>query len=106
MSRRWHHLACLALFALGILFPTLAQAQTKGPNIVYIMSDDHASAAIGAYGSWLAKVVKTPNLDRLAKGGMLFKNSLVTNSICTPCRAAILTGKYSHKNGVYTLNDQ
>ena len=55
-----------------------------------------------AYGSFLGKFAHTPNLDRLAKGGMLFKNGLVTNSICTPARAAILTGQYSHKNGVYT----
>jgi arylsulfatase A-like enzyme len=77
----------------------------KQPNVLFIMSDDHASAAIGAYGSWLKGVVRTPNLDRLAKQGMRFTSALVTNSICTPSRAAILTGQYSHKNGVYTLND-
>lgn len=75
------------------------------PNIVFIMSDDHACSAIGAYGSWLGKHVETPNIDRLAKQGMRFTNYVVTNSICTPSRAAILTGKYSHKNGVYTLAD-
>lgn len=77
----------------------------KRPNILFIMSDDHANAAIGAYGSWLGKYARTPNLDRLAKGGVRFTSSLVTNSICTPSRAAILTGKYSHRNGVYTLAD-
>lgn len=77
----------------------------KRPNILYIMSDDHASAAISSYGSWLAKAAPTPNIDRLAKGGMRFRNACVTNSICTPSRAAILTGMYSHKNGVYTLAD-
>ncbi|MCI0638110.1 MAG: sulfatase [Gemmataceae bacterium] len=79
----------------------------KRPNILFIMSDDHASAAIGAYGSWLKGVVKTPNLDRLARQGMRFTSTLVTNSICTPSRAAILTGQYSHgkNNGVYTLAD-
>jgi arylsulfatase A-like enzyme len=106
MSIRW--IVTGLLFALAL--PGLAQAQTpakkKQPNIVYIMSDDHANAAIGAYGSWLQKVVHTPNLDKLAKQGVLFRNSLVTNSICTPCRAAVLTGKYSHKNGVYTLADK
>ncbi len=93
---------------LGALaFPTMAHAQgkKKPPNIIYIMSDDHANAAIGAYNSWLKGVVKTPNLDKLAKQGMRFTNSVVTNSICTPSRAAILTSQYSHKNGVYTLND-
>src|SRR4051794_23007323 len=89
----------------ALALPAIAQAQAKKPNIIFIMSDDHANAAIGAYGSWLKPVVKTPNLDKLAKRGMLFKSSLVTNSICTPCRASILTGQYSHKNGVYTLDD-
>jgi arylsulfatase A-like enzyme len=83
-----------------------APGKGKGqPNILFIMSDDHATAAIGAYGSWLGKSAKTPNLDRLAKQGMRFTSALVTNSICTPSRAAILTGQYSHKNGVYTLAD-
>lgn len=99
----------LALLAL-IVVPVAARsddkpAPKKRPNILFIMSDDHASAAIGAYKSWLAKVVRTPNIDRLARRGMRFTNSLVTNSICTPCRASILTGQYSHTNGVYTLND-
>jgi arylsulfatase A-like enzyme len=92
---------------VSLILPATARAQAKKkpPNIIYIMSDDHANAAIGAYNSWLKPVVKTPNLDKLAKQGVLFKNSLVTNSICTPSRAAILTSQYSHKNGVYTLND-
>src|SRR3954463_15376832 len=83
-----------------------AQEARKKPNILFIMSDDHASAAISCYGpSFLGKYAKTPNIDRIAKGGVRFQNSLVTNSICTPSRAAILTGQYSHKNGVYTLQD-
>jgi arylsulfatase A-like enzyme len=61
------------------------------------MTDDHASHALSCYGS---KINKTPNLDRIAKEGMLFKNCFCTNSICAPCRAVILTGKYSHLNGV------
>jgi len=69
----------------------------KQPNIIFIMTDDHASHALSCYGS---KINKTPNLDRLAKEGMLFKNCFCTNSICAPCRAVILTGKYSHLNGV------
>ncbi|MHC4187529.1 MAG: sulfatase family protein, partial [Planctomycetota bacterium] len=71
------------------------------PNIIFIMSDDHTSQAISAYGGMLADVCPTPNIDRIAKEGMLFKNCFVTNSICTPSRAAIFTGKYAHKNGVY-----
>ncbi|MFH5886423.1 sulfatase-like hydrolase/transferase [Halalkalibaculum sp. DA3122] len=71
------------------------------PNIIFIMSDDHTSQAISAYGGMLADIAPTPNIDRLADEGMLFNNAFVTNSICTPSRAVLLTGKYSHKNGVY-----
>jgi len=73
------------------------------PNIVYIMADDHAAHAISAYGS---RINQTLNIDRIAAGGVRFTNCFCTNSICTPSRAAILTGQYSHKNGVYTLNDR
>ena len=72
-----------------------AQAAAR-PNILFIFSDDHALNAIGAYG---AKAAKTPNLDRLAQEGMLFRHCLVTNSICGPSRATVLTGKYNHLNG-------
>ncbi|MHC4353536.1 MAG: sulfatase family protein [Planctomycetota bacterium] len=71
------------------------------PNFLFIMSDDHTSQAISAYGGRLARVCPTPNIDRIAKEGMLFRNCFVTNSICTPSRSAIMTGKYAHKNGVY-----
>jgi len=72
----------------------------KRPNILYIMSDDHASHAMSCYGS---QINQTPNLDRIARGGMRFDNCFCTNSICTPSRAVILTGTYSHVNGVTTL---
>ncbi len=75
----------------------IAGTERKQPNIIFIMTDDHASHAMSCYES---KINKTPNLDRIAKEGMLFKNSFCTNSICAPCRAVILTGKYSHINGV------
>jgi arylsulfatase A-like enzyme len=76
------------------------QAETQQrPNIVFIISDDHAYQAISAYGGRLAEVAPTPNIDRIANAGMLFTNCLVTNSICGPSRATILTGKYSHQNG-------
>ena len=77
----------------------------KHPNILFIMSDDHAAQAISAYGGFLSDVAKTPNIDRIAKEGMRFDNCFCTNSICTPSRAVILTGKYSHKNGVLTLDN-
>ncbi|WP_420458210.1 sulfatase [Neolewinella sp.] len=73
-----------------------ADAPAQRPNILFIMSDDHAQRAISAYTD---ELIETPNLDRIADGGMLFRNSFVTNSICAPSRAAILTGKYSHING-------
>ena len=66
------------------------------PNIVFIMADDHAYQAISAYGS---RLIETPNIDRIARMGMLFTNASVTNSICAPSRATILTGKHSHING-------
>ncbi|MBE3085297.1 MAG: sulfatase [Bacteroidetes bacterium] len=69
------------------------------PNIIYIMSDDHAYQAISAYGGPLKDVAPTPNIDRIAANGMRFNRCLVTNSISGPCRAVILTGKYSHLNG-------
>ena len=71
------------------------------PNILFIMSDDHASHAMSCYGS---RINQTPNLDRIADEGMRFDNVFCTNSICTPSRAAILTGTYNHVNGVTTLS--
>jgi arylsulfatase A-like enzyme len=95
-----------ALLVLIAANPLFAQETKRKPNILFIMSDDHASAALSCYGpNFLGKFANTPNLDRIAKTGMRFTNGLVTNSICTPSRAAILTGQYSHKNGVYTLGD-
>jgi arylsulfatase A-like enzyme len=79
--------------------------QTR-PNIIYIMSDDHAYQAISAYGSILKDLAPTPNIDRIARDGMRFDRCLVTNSISGPCRAVILTGKYSHLNGFITNEGQ
>lgn len=82
-------------FLFCISLPFLAMAQKK-PNIVLIISDDHSYQTISAYGS---KLMETPNIDRLADEGVLFNKAYVTNSICGPSRAVILTGKHSHKNG-------
>jgi len=79
-----------------------ASAQKK-PNIVIIISDDHAFQTISAYGSSTAK---TPSIDRIADEGARFDHAYVTNSICGPSRAVILTGKYSHKNGFKTMKHQ
>jgi len=67
------------------------------PNIIFIMADDHAAQALSCYGSYRNR---TPNIDRLATEGMKFENCFCTNGICAPSRATILTGKFSHKNGV------
>lgn len=75
------------------------------PNILFIMSDDHTSQSWGIYGSVLDEVAHTPNIKRLRNEGAQLMNVFATNSICVPSRAAILTGEYSHRNGVYTLSD-
>ncbi len=74
----------------------------RRPNIIFIMSDDHAAHAMSCYGS---VVNETPQMDRIAEEGVRLDNCFCTNSICTPSRASILTGKYSHLNGVFTLHD-
>ena len=79
----------------------MAAPAAPRPNILFIMTDDHTTQAMSCYGS---KVNQTPNLDRIAKEGMRMDRVFVTNSICTPSRAAILTGKYSHMNGVPVFN--
>jgi arylsulfatase A-like enzyme len=90
------------LVLTACLLPAVATAEApQRPNIIFIFSDDHAEHAISAYGS---KVNVTPHLDRLAAGGARFTNSFVTNSICTPSRATLLTGQYSHQNGVPVFN--
>ena len=91
------------LILFGFLSTCLVSAEEKRPNILYVMSDDHAAHAIGAYGSRLAVLDPTPTLDRLAKEGMLFENAFCTNSICAPSRACVITGQYPHTNGAYDL---
>jgi len=84
------------------VFAPLALVAGDRPNIVFVFSDDHATQAISSYGGILADVAPTPHLDKLAAEGMRFDRCLVTNSICGPSRATILTGKYSHLNGFMT----
>ena len=93
----------ISLILIGFLITCLVSAEEKRPNILFIMSDDHAAHAIGAYGSRLAALDPTPTLDRLAKEGMLFENAFCTNSICAPSRACVITGQYPHTNGAYDL---
>ena len=91
----------LILF-LGLIMATSMRAASK-PNILFIMSDDHAAHGISAYGGRLAKIAPTPNLDRLAQEGALFQNAFCTNSICSPSRACVLTGQYNHVIGAVDL---
>ena len=93
-------LSVLTIFLVAL---SASAAEPIKPNILYIMSDDHTTQAIGAYGSRLAKLNPTPTLDKLAAEGRLFTNCFVTNSICTPSRACVLTGQYNHVNKVYDL---
>lgn len=92
MQKRLLTAVCLTVFAIG----SLAQPPQR-PNIIVIFSDDHTRQAISAYGSTLAQ---TPGIDRIAKEGALFTNTFVTNSICAPSRAVLLTGKYGHRSGL------
>ena len=104
-----------ALLFLFVLFCQCSRTKTTGdvtssnaldeirPNIIFIMTDDHTKQAISAYGSQL---IQTPNIDRIAEEGIRFDLSFVTNSICAPSRAVMLTGKYSHINGMRANMDQ
>lgn len=78
-------------------------ATSQRPNIIIIVTDDHAKNAVSAYGS---KLINTPNIDRIGREGIRFDNAFVTNSLCGPARAVILTGKYSHLNGFRDNNDR
>jgi len=109
MDRR-HFLRWVGLGAASIALPSCAGRSIRGvpaagsrPNILFLYSDDHAYQAIGAYGS---KINRTPNIDRIAREGMRFDECYVTNSICGPMRAVVLTGKYSHLNGMLTNSNE
>lgn len=99
-------LFCFSLFTATIISCAEKEKitiETKKPNIIYIMADDHTSQAFGIYGSRLASLNPTPNLDKIANEGIIFDNCFVTNSICTPSRATMITGQYSQTNGVLDL---
>ena len=97
------HLLIL-LFFISLVYSNSDNHDQDRPNILFIYSDDHTFQAVSAYESFLSGVVETPNLDRIANEGMLFENAFNTNSICTPARATVLTGKYGHNNGLNTLD--
>ena len=98
-----HSINFLGLIAILFLYASCKEEQR--PNILYIMSDDHTSQAWGIYGGPLKDFVKAPNISRLSEEGCVLRNVFCTNSICTPSRASIMTGRYSHQNGVYTLSE-
>lgn len=100
MKRSIHYLLLTVVAA-----PVWAGNKSDQPNILFVLSDDHTSQAWGIYGGVLADYVQNQNIRRLAAEGTVLDNCFCTNSISVPSRAAILTGQYSHKNGVYTLND-
>ncbi|MGE4550610.1 MAG: sulfatase-like hydrolase/transferase [Opitutales bacterium] len=89
----------LSLFVFHAMLGSADAAKAKRPNVLFLFADDHAYQAISAYGS---NRNRTPNLDRIANEGMIFHRAFVTNSICAPSRAVILTGKHSHLNGQLT----
>ena len=86
----------LLILIISFFGCSIEKSSDTRPNILFIMSDDHAYQAISAYDN---RLIQTPNIDRIAKEGILFSNASVTNSICAPSRAVILTGKHSHING-------
>ena len=96
----------IALLYASMPFLLTTALASERPNILYIMSDDHAAHAISAYRSRLAEIAPTPNIDRLANEGALLTNVFCTNSICSPSRACVLTGQYNHVNGAFDLGGQ
>ena len=95
---------CLLVAVQGVAAEQPKESAER-PNILFILSDDHTSQAWGVYGGILGEYVQNENIKRLAREGCVLENSFCTNSISVPSRAAILTGRYSHRNGVYTLSD-
>lgn len=93
-------LCCVVFMMIGLT--SFSQRHPRQPNIIFILSDDHASQAIGAYGSQLTK---TPNIDRLASQGVLFNNAFVVSSLCSPSRASILTSQYGAESGFLRIGD-
>ena len=97
---------CLRVVCAATVMASQAFAEAQRPvrpNILFIMSDDHTAQAVGAYATVLKSLNPTPELDRLAAGGMVFDNAFCVNAICTPSRACIITGQYPHNNGVFDL---
>lgn len=99
--QKYNILFLITFFSLFACKNQAKNEKAEQPNIIFIMTDDHAKQAISIYDTSL---IQTPNIDRLADNGIVFNNAFVTNSICAPSRAVILTGNYSHINGVKDNN--
>jgi arylsulfatase A-like enzyme len=100
MSNRWTIVLGVLLAGLALRTDIVSAAERQRPNILFIFSDDLTCQAVSTYGE-KRRLLDTPHMDRIAREGMRFDRCLVTNSICGPSRATILTGKYSHLNGFY-----
>ncbi len=100
-----HHLLCSLLVLTLLVSSCQKNEEHKRPNILFIMADDHTTQATGLYGGILEDYAPTLNIKRLATEGAVLNNVFCVNSICSPSRATILTGRYSHINQVYTLQD-
>jgi len=99
MNKKYKY-SILLFFLWAQVVASQAKKPSDSPNILFVFSDDHAWQSIGAYGGRLKEVAHTPHIDKLASEGMLFRKCFVANALCGPSRAAILTGKYGHRNGV------
>lgn len=100
-------IGAVALFLIGLLCSCRIESPVHTrPNILFILSDDHTTQAISSYGGILSEVADTRHVDQIAAEGMRFTSAFCTNSICSPSRATLLTGKYSHLNGVYILGER
>ena len=102
-SLTFRMIAQVAVFVAVFIVPLGAQEDSKPPNILFIMSDDHTAQAVGVYATVLKELNPTPTIDALAADGIIFDNAFCTNGICTPSRACIITGQYPHVNGVFDL---
>jgi arylsulfatase A-like enzyme len=90
-----------ALTALAALKASAQQADRRRPNVLFLLTDDHRFDALGCMGN---PIIRTPNIDALARGGVLFKNAFVTTSICCTSRASIFTGQYARRHGIHGFN--
>jgi arylsulfatase A-like enzyme len=96
IARTIYRTFLLIIVVTGIVRAQTHQPSQQKPNVIFIMSDDHGYQAVSTYSK---KLIHTPNIDRIGRQGAVMKNAFVTNSVCSPSRAVILTGKYSHENG-------